>query len=477
MNQRILVVDDDASIRRTFERHLSRQGHTVSTAADAEKAMAILPEFGPDLVIADIRMPGMDGIELLQRVRSAYEDMDFLIITAHEDMETAVTAMKAGAYDYLVKPLDLDAIDLVISRCLGERSLRRRVGHFSQAAAVGHGLEELVGRTPSMIEIYKTIGVLSESTATVLLRGETGTGKECIARAIHFNSSQKEEPFIAVNCTALAETLLESELFGHVRGAFTGAVQARRGYFELAGEGTVFLDEIGDMSMELQSKLLRVLDQGEFYPVGSEGTRVTRARVIAATHRPLEELIRDGRFREDLYFRLRVVEIMVPPLRERKEDIPLLARHLLGKISLKLHRRIDGISEDALQELGSYHWPGNVRELENTLTRGAVLSRSPVISVRQVSAGLIGPKETTGSVAGKGRGQLAEEATPGKPPSPSTVESLAAVEAGHIQRALHHTAGNKRQAARLLDISRQRLDRLLKKHGLWPGSGPSGPDS
>jgi two-component system response regulator AtoC len=477
MSERILIVDDDASIRRTFERHLSRQGHHVSTAPDAEVALAILPEFGPAVVIADVRMPGMDGIELLRRVRSVAEDIDFLIITAHEDMETAVRAMKAGAYDYLVKPLDLDAIDLVISRVLGERSLRLRVGHFSQAAAVGHGLEELVGRTPAMIEIYKTIGVLSESTTTVLLRGETGTGKECIARAIHFNSSQRDEPFIAINCTALAETLLESELFGHVRGAFTGAVQARKGYFELAGEGTVFLDEIGDMSMELQSKLLRVLDQGEFYPVGSEGPRVTRARVIAATHRPLEHLIREGQFREDLYFRLRVVEITVPPLRERKEDIPLLAGHLLGKISLKLHRRIDGISEDAVDMLGSYHWPGNVRELENTLTRAAVLSRSPVIGVGQISGGMIGPNETADPAAGENGRCMSGKAPPGQSAAPSKVESLAAVEADQIQKALRQTGGNKRQAARLLDISRQRLDRLLKKHGLWPGSGPSGPDS
>jgi DNA-binding NtrC family response regulator len=231
------------------------------------------------------------------------------------------------------------------------------------------------------------------------------------------------------------------------------------------------------MSMELQSKLLRVLDQGEFYPVGSEGPRVTRARVIAATHRPLEHLIREGQFREDLYFRLRVVEITVPPLRERKEDIPLLARHLLGNISLKLHRRIDGISEDALEELGSYHWPGNVRELENTLTRAAVLSRSPFIGVGQVSAGMIGPDETADSMAGKDRGQSSEEALYRQPPSSSEVESLAVVEAGHIQKVLQQTGGNKRQAARLLEISRQRLDRLLRKHGLWPESGPPSPDT
>ena len=454
MSDRILVVDDDASIRRTFERHLSQQGHTVALANSAEEALRLLPDFGPTLVIADIRMPGMDGIELLRRVRFAAEDIEFLIITAHDDMTTAVAAIKAGAYDYMVKPLDLDAIDLVVARCLRERALRQRTAHFSGIAAEGHQLEALVGREPAMIEIYKLIGMLSENRATVLMRGETGTGKECIARAIHFNSAQKAEPFVAVNCTALAEALLESELFGHVRGAFTGAVQNRRGYFELAGDGTVFLDEIGDMSLELQSKLLRVLDSGEFYPVGSERPRITQARVIAASHRPLEALVRAGRFREDLYFRLRVVEIVVPPLRQRRDDIPLLAQHLLGKIALKLHRRIDGISDEAMLRLGAYDWPGNVRELENTLTRAAVLARGSIIGIEQVSVGMLG-------VDGE---------------QPDAME-LAATEVGHIRQILDRAGGNKRQAARLLGVSRQRLDRLMKKHGLWPGSGPSGADS
>jgi DNA-binding NtrC family response regulator len=473
MSDRILVVDDDASIRRTFERHLSQQGHTVAVASTAEEALSLLADFGPTLVIADIRMPGMDGIELLRRVRSSAEDVDVVIITAHEDMATAVSAMKAGAYDYMVKPLDLDAIDLLVARCLGERTLRRRAIHFSRIAAEGHRLDALVGRDPAMIAIYKLIGVLSENRAAVLMRGETGTGKECIARAIHFNSAQKDEPFVAVNCTALAESLLESELFGHVRGAFTGAVQSRRGYFELAGAGTVFLDEIGDMSLELQSKLLRVLDEGEFYPVGSERPRVTEARVMAATHRPLERLVRDGRFREDLYFRLRVVEIVVPPLRNRKGDMPLLARHLLGKIALKLHRPIDGISDEAMRRLDSYDWPGNVRELENTLTRAAVLARGPIIGAEQVSLGML--EIEGGSPASDTReGRAAGEPASGDRPPPRPVTSdLAAAEAAHIRRILDRTGGNKREAARLLGISRQRLDRLMKKHDLWPGSGPS----
>jgi DNA-binding NtrC family response regulator len=448
VSERILIVDDDASIRETFEHHLARQGHEVATAESAEDALALLPGFEPVLVITDIRMPGMDGIELLRRVREANKDLDVLVITAHEDMKTAVSAMKAGAYDYLVKPLDLDEIDLLLERCFRDRSLRRRVKHLTAEASEGHELEHLVGREPAMIEIYKLIGVLAENRATVLIRGETGTGKECIARAIHFNSPQAAEPFVAVNCTALTETLLESELFGHVKGAFTGAVESRRGYFELAGEGTVFLDEIGDMEPELQAKLLRVLEEREFYPVGGERPRSTKARVIAATHCPLEELVRDGPFREDLYFRLKVVEIQVPALRERKGDVPLLAKHLLGKISRKFHQELEGISDEAMKVLESYDWPGNVRELENTLTRAAVLARSPIIGADQISLA---------AVAARGRDERTE--------GPQD-DSLEAVEAAHVQRILGQTGGNKRQAARILGISRPRLDRLVEKHGL-----------
>ncbi len=448
MNERILVVDDDASIRETFELHLSGEGYEVATAGSAEEALGRVAELDPAVMIADVRLPGMNGIELLSKLREAGEDLDVLVITAHEDMQTAVEAMKAGAYDYLVKPLDLDEIDLLLERCLSERSLRRRVRHLSAEASEPHALDRMVGRDPAMIEIYKLIGVLAQNRATVLIRGETGTGKECIARAIHFNSPHADEPFVAVNCTALAETLLEAELFGHVRGAFTGAVQSRKGYFEVAGLGTVFLDEIGDTSPEFQAKLLRVLEEGEFHPVGAERARTTRARVIAATHRPLEELVSSGGFRDDLYFRLKVVEIEVPPLRERPGDIPILADHLLAKIRHKLHRDVLAIADEALELLGSYRWPGNVRELENALTRAAVLARGPIIGREHVFLGL--PQ--------LGTGESGETKAPD--------DTLDSVEAAHVQRVLNRTGGNKRQTARILQISRPRLDRLIEKHGL-----------
>jgi len=446
VSARILVVDDDASIRETFERHLGRSGYTVHLASDGQQALALLGEVDPALIITDVRMPGLDGLELLRRVRESADPPDVLVITAHDDMRSAIEAMRAGAYDYLVKPLDLDEIDLLILRCLNERALRGRIQRQTAAAAETHAIDRLVGRHPRMIEIYKMIGMLAGNRAAVLVRGETGTGKERIARAIHFNSPAAEEPFLAVNCSALAETLLESELFGHVRGAFTGAVASRRGCFELAGTGTIFLDEIGDTSPGLQAKLLRVVETREFYPVGSERPRQSQARVIAATHRPLEALVQAGRFREDLYFRLNVVEIAVPPLRERPEDIPLLAAHLLARVAGELHRDVRALSDEALRELARYDWPGNVRELENALTRAAVLARGPVVGVEHLalgrSAGVPDPAET---------------ATVG--------DRLDDVERAHVLRVLARTGGNKRQAAGLLGISRPRLDRLLAEGG------------
>jgi DNA-binding NtrC family response regulator len=445
---RILVVDDDPSIRETFEDYLTVSGYEVRCAGTAEEALQSWTEYQPDLVITDVRMPGMSGINLLERLRENDEDADVLVITAFEDMETAVAAMKAGAYDYLVKPLDLDQVEILVGRCIRDRSLRRRIRHLSSEASSEHSVTRLVGRDPQMIAIYKLIGVLAENRTTVLVTGETGTGKERVARAIHFNSSQAAEPFMAVNCTALTETLLESELFGHVRGAFTGAVQSRKGFFELAGAGTVFLDEIGSTDADFQAKLLRILEDREFYPVGGERPRKTEARVIAASQRPLEELVRGGTFREDLLFRLKVVEIRLPPLRERRGDIPLLARHFLARICDELHREPMEISPRALRRLESYAWPGNVRELEHALTRAVVLARGPVIGEEHLAL-------DAGALASRDEEQAE--------PLPRT---MAEAEAAHVQRILKETAGNKRKTARILEISRARLERMIERHGL-----------
>jgi two-component system response regulator PilR (NtrC family) len=362
--RRILLVDDDDGIRETIELNLARWGYEVSTAVSAEQALARLGAFDPGLVITDVRMPGMSGLELLAKLRDAAPEIDVIVMTAFEDMRTAVEAMKAGAYEYLVKPLDLDQIELVVRRCFKDRAARRRAARQAELDAESAGqyaLSELVGRNPRMIAVYKTVGSVASSRAPVLIRGETGTGKELVARAVHFNSPAADEPFVAVNCTAIPETLLESELFGHVRGSFTGASSDRKGRFELAGAGTVFLDEIGDTTPSFQTKLLRVLQEREFLPVGAEKARRSEARVIAATHRNLEELVARGAFREDLYYRLRVVEIVVPALRERRDDIPLLAEHILRRAAAEMHGPTRMLTAEARDALLAHAWPGNVR--------------------------------------------------------------------------------------------------------------------
>ena len=450
MSKRVLVVDDDASIRESFQYHLARAGYEVFTAEHSEEALGMLTDVEPGVVITDIRMKGMDGLELLRRSRAVAPEIDVLVITAHEDMRTASAAMREGAYDYLVKPVDLDRIETLVERCFRDRTLRHRSRQLAEEAAEPYSLDQLVGRDARMIEIYKLIGTLADNLAPVLIQGETGTGKELIARAIHFGSRSAVEPFIAVNCTALAETMLESELFGHVRGAFTGAVADHKGRFELAGAGTIFLDEIGDTSLAFQAKLLRVLEERAFYPVGGERPRRTEARVMAATNQPLEQLVRERRFRDDLYFRLKVVEIRVPPLRERLADIPVLANHLLARISRDLHKEVRTIPDAAMEALLAYAWPGNVRELENTLTRAVVLARGPVVTRELIS---LGP--STGALAGDAS---REGATAG--------ETLDAVERAHVAEVLQRVGGHKRKAAEILGVSRPRLDRIIAKHGL-----------
>ena len=449
MTARVMVVDDDQSIRDTLENHFRESGHDVTVARSAEEALSRIAAVDPSLVVTDVRMGGMDGLALLAKLREARPDTDVIVITAFEDMQTAIEAMKAGAFDYLVKPLDLDQIDLTIERCLRDQRSRRRLAQYAHEAAEPYALSQLVGRDPKMIAIYKTIGTLARSRAPVLIRGETGTGKEVIARAIHFNSADADEPFVAVNCTAVPEQLLESELFGHVRGAFTGATSDRKGRFELAGRGTIFLDEIGDTSPAFQAKLLRVLQEREFYPLGGERPRRTEARVVAATHRDLETLVAAGQFREDLYFRLRVVEITVPPLRERRGDIAPLARHLLAKAARELHRGQMQLAPDALRVLESLEWPGNVRELENALLRAAALSTRSTITAADLSTRI--PSANANAAAN----------APERP-----TQTLDDLERTHVERVLRETGWNKRQTCRVLGISRPRLDRILERHGI-----------
>ena len=455
---RILLVDDDDDLRSVFREKLEYSGHEVDEADSAEVALAKVGAFDPALVVTDVRMDGMTGLELLTRIRESMEYVDVIVMTGHDTMTSAVEAMKSGAFDYLVKPVGLKELEAVIDRCLSDQEVNRAAveqraadGEEPDAAEPDTGARTVVGRNPRMIEIYKMIGVLSRNRATVLVRGDTGTGKELVARAVHDHSIHSDEPFIAVNCTALTDTLLESELFGHVRGAFTGAVSGKKGYFELAGKGTIFLDEIGDTSPDFQSKLLRVLQERQFYPVGGEQPKTTEARVVAATHQPMEELVSEGGFRQDLYFRLRVVEIHVPTLRERKDDIPLLAQHLLGRIRRETEATVRAISQEAMTSLQEYDWPGNVRELENALTRAAIVARGPLVGPEHLTLGFRTAAKVSPKVSG---------------PVPEDDWTLDGAIECQIRRVLEKTEGNKTEAASLLGISRSRLTRFVEHLGL-----------
>ena len=434
MSRRIMVVDDDKDALEVYRTRLNHAGFDVEVAESAEQALSRVKKFDPGLIVTDVRMSGMTGLELLSKIREAMEGVYVVVMTGHDDMETAVTAMKSGAFDFLVKPVDPKVLQGLAERCFRELD-EDNEGPDTEDEEVSLKSGQLIGRDPQMVEIYKTIGVLARNRATVLIRGETGTGKEVIARAIHQHSAFSGEPFIAVNCTALTDTLLESELFGHTKGSFTGAISARKGYFELAGEGTIFLDEIGDTSPDFQTKLLRVLQERSFYPVGGEEPRTTHARVIAATHQPVEQLIKEGRFREDLYFRLKVVEIVVPPLRDRPGDITLIANALLGRVREETHREVYRISDAALENLLSYNWPGNIRELENALMRGAILARGSVIGEDHL---VLGDQSIT-----------------------SDDLTLGLAITRHVQSVLARCAGDEAAAAELLGITKKKLKDLL----------------
>jgi DNA-binding NtrC family response regulator len=382
-------------------------------------------------------MPGKTGLELHSMITELNLKIPTILMTGQDDMPTTVKAMQQGAYDYLAKPLDLERLKTILSRLISTQELSDRLQLIVDKEAQGHKLEEvLVGRDPRMMEIYKTIGNVTRSRVTVLIEGESGTGKELIARAIHYNSPWSAEPFIAVNCTALVETLLESELFGHVKGSFTNAVADKRGKFELAQSGTIFLDEIAEISPTLQVKLLRILQEREFERVGGDKTMKMNARVIAATNREMMKEVTDGRFREDLYYRLNVVSIKVPPLRERKEDIPMLVKRLLQQINEELHTKVYKISDAAMDSIVKHDWPGNVRELQNVLTRAVVLSKSDVLDESVIPDLHV---QASATLAYDWKRTLAE------------------VEQEHILRVLKAVKGNRTEAAKILGISKPTL--------------------
>src|SRR5947209_5683132 len=375
---RILIVDDDRSIRELLSMHLEERGFGVMSAATGAEGFRLAAEAAPAAIVLDMRLPDASGIDLIPELRKRAAEAPVLMITAHHDMATTILAMKAGAFDYIHKPIDIQAFDVALDRALEVRRLSKGTDYLSVEGGGAFKMDDIVGTSPPMLQLFKDVGRVAASRATVLIQGESGTGKELIARVIH-SYSAPQKPFIGIDCSAIVDTLLESELFGHEKGAFTGAVQAKPGKFELAEDGSIFLDEIGELSQNLQAKLLRSLQERELERVGGVRRIAIRARILAATNRDLADEVSAGRFLEDLYQRLKVVTLSIPPLRDRREDIPLLVEHLLRKINQRLHKNLRRVPRETLDKLMARSWPGNVRELENVLTRAAVLSQGDLL--------------------------------------------------------------------------------------------------
>jgi DNA-binding NtrC family response regulator len=445
---KVLVIDDERSIREHLEMFLQEKGLDVLSAEDGESGAQLIQDEGPDILILDIRLPGMDGLEVLRRIKQENKTISVIMITAFHDMETTIQAMKLGAYDYIHKPIDIDQLEVVIDRVVGSLKLSRCAENLEISR--DYRADNIVGNTRGMQEIFKLIGLVSDSKATVLIQGESGTGKELIAKTIHFNSPFAREPFIPINCSALVETLLESELFGHEKGSFTGAVYQKKGKIELAKNGTIFFDEIGDIGPNLQVKLLRFLQEREFERVGGEDRLHSGARILAATNRDLSHLVEAQRFREDLYFRLKVVEIQVPPLRERKSDIPLLVEHLLKRINSQLHKKVTKIPGESMEMLVRYRWPGNVRELENVLTRAVLLSKGDVLLTEYLPDLFSSAPETRAKAQG--------------------LVPLDQMVKEHVLRALEFVNWDMGKACALLGISRPTLRKKIQKYQLNRGS-------
>jgi two-component system response regulator HydG len=446
---RILVVDDESSARSGLEKLLRQEGYEVESADGGVAALALRDERTFDVVVTDLKMPGMDGVELMKRLKELDRDLPVIVVTAFSDVSSAVTAMRAGAEDYLTKPVDFDALVLALDRAIERRDLRVEAEGLRRQLRErdGGGLEGMIGTSPAMQKIYRVARQVATARATVLITGESGTGKGELARAIHAKSPRANKPFVSVHCSALAETLLESELFGHEKGSFTGADKKRVGRFEHADGGTLFLDEIGEISPAIQIKLLRVLQEREFERVGGNERIKVDVRVVAATNRELAADVQEGRFREDLYYRLNVIQIEVPPLRVREGDIVLLAQAFLKRFAEEAHKRIEGFSDKARAKLLSYRWPGNVRELENAVERAVVLCDSPQIEEEHLPFG----------AAPVARGM-------GGPRIPGA--TMSEIERHAILTTLEAVGGSTTKAAEMLDISVRTIQYRLHEYGV-----------
>ncbi|MBI2882052.1 MAG: sigma-54-dependent Fis family transcriptional regulator [Candidatus Tectomicrobia bacterium] len=444
---RLLVVDDDERVRRLLTRLLHEEGYQVRAVASGEEALAEQESEAYDLVLTDLTMPGMSGMELLEAIKARMPEVGVIIITAFGTVESAVQAMHKGAFHYICKPFKLDEVRIFVQRALQEGRTRRELADLRREVHQKFEFSNILGKSKAMQEVFGLIQRVAGSNSTVLITGKSGTGKELVAKAIHYNSLRRRFPFVAVNCSAIVETLLESELFGHVKGAFTGAVANKKGIFEEAQGGTVFLDEIAETSPAMQVKLLRVLQEHEIRRVGGNESIPVDIRLIAATNQDLEEAVREGRFRDDFYYRLNVIPIHLPALQDRPEDIPLLAQHFLAKFAARGRAAVAGISKEAMRVLSRYPWPGNVRELENVIERAITLGAQGEIGVEDLPKALLEgdrPAETPGAL-------------------PVTA-SIRQVEKAHITRVLKHTGGQISEAARILGIDRRTLYRKIEAY-------------
>ncbi|HEV8229046.1 MAG TPA: sigma-54 dependent transcriptional regulator [Candidatus Limnocylindria bacterium] len=457
----ILVADDDASIRSLLKQLLQDEGYAVLEAATGTEVVSQVSETSPDLVIMDVRMPELDGIEALPKVKSSSPKTSVLIMTAFGSSNAAIKAMELGAFDYITKPFELDKISHTVKRAFDYQDLAQEVEVLRDEISSLVQTERIVGNSPPMQEVYKTVGKVAKADATVLITGESGTGKELVAEALHYNSNRRSGPMVKVSCAALPETLLEAELFGHEKGSFTGAMTMRKGRFELADKGTVFLDEIGEMSLATQTKLLRVLQERKIERVGSSLPIKVDIRVICATNKDLQKQVESHKFRDDLFYRLNVINIHMPPLRDRKEDIPALVEHFLGKHRYSATAQPAAISEEALKRLMEYDWPGNVRELENVIERAVVLSRGQIITSRELP---FGDHEADGD------GEEGEDVSVERS---FFKKSVSQFEKDMIMKALRDASGNRSKAAEMLGIYRRLLYAKIKEFGL-EGYPPKG---
>ena len=462
MADRVLVVDDEQSLRKVLAATLQREGYEVQVAVDGEEALAALDRDGADVIVTDLVMPKMDGLSLLRQVVSRHPDIPVIVVTAHGRIDSAVEAMKAGAFDFVAKPFEHAELKAIIAKAARQSDYNsRNVIPDDAPRGEDRRYTEIIGKGARMAEIAGIIAKVKDAPSTVLIQGESGTGKELVATALHETSSRRDRPFIRINCAAIPRELVEAELFGFEKGAFTGAVQSKPGRFELADGGTLFLDEIGEIPIEMQVKLLRAIQESEFERVGGVKTTKVEVRLIAATSRDLTKEIAQGRFREDLFYRLNVVPIFLPPLRERRDDIPLLVEHFRQKYNARLKKSVEKVEDDALLSLAAYSWPGNIRELENVLERTILFSESPTIRAADLPASLRQSSAASPAAAGL----PAQSAGPG-PLKEIVKEQVQAIERDLIVRGLEVTGGNVTRTAKLLKISRKSLQMKMKEFGL-----------